>query len=279
MTVSDARPSSTASPVRGPVAAPRPLWRSVAVPAEHGGWGLTLEAVLLGLLVRPSLPGAAIGLAAFLAFVARTPLELALVDRRRHRRLPRTVLAQRVGAAELGGLVVLIAMTSLTARRGWWVPLVGSLPCFAVELSFDVRSRGRRLLPEVSGAVGVGAVAAAIALAGGSGARLAAALWAVLAARAVASVPFARTQVLRVKHRADHRLLAEVSQLLACAVAGAGLSLDNLVWPGMAAVGVLVAWNLLAMRRPVSSAKRVGVLQLLAGLLVVTAAAIGVHLG
>ena len=25
-------------------------WRAVAMPSEHGGWGLTLEPVLLGLL-------------------------------------------------------------------------------------------------------------------------------------------------------------------------------------------------------------------------------------
>ena len=31
----------------------RSAWRAVAMPAEHGGWGLTLEPVLLGLLGRP----------------------------------------------------------------------------------------------------------------------------------------------------------------------------------------------------------------------------------
>ena len=42
-------------------AATRPLWRSVAIPTEHGGWGLTLEPVVLGLAVAPSLAGIALG--------------------------------------------------------------------------------------------------------------------------------------------------------------------------------------------------------------------------
>ena len=35
----------------GPV---RAGWRGVAVPTEHGGWGFTLEPILLGLLVAHS---------------------------------------------------------------------------------------------------------------------------------------------------------------------------------------------------------------------------------
>ena len=55
------------------------------MPDEHGGWGLTAEPALLGLLVAPSWAGAALGIAAFLAFLVRTPLKLVLVDRWRGR--------------------------------------------------------------------------------------------------------------------------------------------------------------------------------------------------
>lgn len=41
--------------------APRSPWRSVALPSEHGGWGLTLEPGLLG-LVALVLAAAAVGL-------------------------------------------------------------------------------------------------------------------------------------------------------------------------------------------------------------------------
>lgn len=268
-----------AAPAARPAPSPRPMWRSVVVPAEHGGWGLTFEAALLGLLVRPSLAGLAIGVVALLAFVARTPLKLALVDRRRHRRLPRSVLAQRVAAVELTALAALLVTVALTAHAWWWAPLAGALPFFALELTFDVRSRGRRLLPEVSGAVGMGAVAAAIALAGGAGARVAIGLWVVLAARAVASVPYAHSQVRRLKRQADRRRLADVAQLLAGVVAVGGWVLGSVPWEGAAAIGALAAWELGALRAPVRSAKQVGMLQLAAGLIVVAAVVIGVRVG
>ena len=74
--------------------APRSPLRSVALPAEHGGWGLTLEPGLLGLLIAPSVAGACIAAAAMVAFLARTPLKLAAIDRRRCRDLARTRLAR-----------------------------------------------------------------------------------------------------------------------------------------------------------------------------------------
>ncbi len=81
------------------------------MPAEHGGWSLTLEPVLLGLLVA----------------------------------------------------------------RFWW-PLLAAAPLVAIKLWFDMRSRSRRLLPELAGTVGIGSVAAETALALG--------LWVAVAARA-----------------------------------------------------------------------------------------------
>jgi hypothetical protein len=249
------------------------------VPAEHGGWGLTVEAVLLGLLVRPGGAGAAIGAAALLAFLARTPLKLAVGDRRRHRRLDRTVLAERVAGAELAVLAGAVVVAAFIGQRWWWAPLAAALPFLGLELSFDVRSRGRRLVPELAGAVGMGAVAAAIGLAGGLDARLAVGLWVVLTARAVAAVPFARTQVRRLKRHGDQRLVADGAQLAAVVVVLAGCALGLLPWPTVVVVAGLAAWNLVAMRRAVRSAKEVGVLQMVAGLVVVAVAAIGVLVG
>ena len=65
-------------------------WRTVAMPTEHGGWGLTLEPVLLGLIVAWSGAGAALGVAAFAAFLLRTPAKLVAVDIRRDRWLDRS---------------------------------------------------------------------------------------------------------------------------------------------------------------------------------------------
>ncbi len=75
----------------------RSTLRSVAVPSEHGGWGLTLEPGLLGLLVAPGAAGVCLAVAAFVAFLARTPLKVVLVDRRRGRWLGRTRDRSRCG--------------------------------------------------------------------------------------------------------------------------------------------------------------------------------------
>jgi hypothetical protein len=82
--------------------------RAVAMPTEHGGWSLTLEPVLLGLLVAWSWPGVALGLAAMLAFLARTPVKLVLVDRWRGRWHMRTTVAARVAGVELLVLLALV---------------------------------------------------------------------------------------------------------------------------------------------------------------------------
>src|SRR4051812_40820253 len=87
----------------------RSVWRSVVIPSEHGGWGLTLEPALLGLFVAPTLAGLAAAAAALLAFLARTPLKLVLVDRHRHRQLARTRAAARAAAVELVFFCVLVA--------------------------------------------------------------------------------------------------------------------------------------------------------------------------
>ena len=130
-------------------------WRSVAVPTEHGGWSLTAEPALLALIVAWSLPGLALGLAAMLAFVARTPLKLVLVDTWRHRRLDRTRLAARIAAAELVVFALLVGFAVASGESGFWVPLAVAAPLVALELWFDMRSRSRRLIPELAGSVGM----------------------------------------------------------------------------------------------------------------------------
>ena len=180
----------------------RAPWRAPSPsPSEHGGWGLTAEPVLLGLLVAFSWPGVAIAAATLLAFLIHTPLKLALVDRRRGRSLPRTRLAWRIAVAELVLCAGVVSLAVVSAGWGWTVAIVAAAPLFATELWFDARSRGRRLLPELCGAVGITSATAAIVVAGGGPIGLAAASCLVLAARAIASIPFVRGQVARLHRR------------------------------------------------------------------------------
>jgi hypothetical protein len=255
----------------------RPQWRSVAVPSEHGGWGLTLEPVLLGLLVTFSWTGLAIGAAALLAFLARTPVKLALVDRRRRRALPRTRLAARIAAGELLGVLVLGGTAVAAAGWSWLVPLALAAPLFVVELWFDARSRSRRLTPELCGAVGITATAAAVVLAGGEPARLAVAVWMIPAARAIASVPFVRTQIARLHHRAASIAATDAFQLGGATLALSAVAVDQQVLAGTVAVALLAALQAASLRRPPPPARSLGLGQMALGLAVVAATAAGAH--
>jgi hypothetical protein len=269
---------TAANASEAPTAA-RALWRSVAIPTEHGGWGLTLEPVLLGLLLVASWAGAAVGVAAFLAFLVRTPLKLALVDRRRHRSLARTALATKIAAIELIAIVGLASFALVTAGWDWLAPVALAIPLVAVELWFDVRSRSRRLVPELCGAVGIAAVAATIVIAGDGDAMLAGAAWMILAARAFASIPYVRTQIVRTRRATVRLAPTDALQGFAALVAAGALVVDEQVLLGTCAVVVLAAAQSIALRREhIPAVKVIGLRQMAAGLAVVAATAIGATL-
>ncbi|HZP28895.1 MAG TPA: YwiC-like family protein [Acidimicrobiia bacterium] len=279
MSVDVARPEDAGLPPARPgrqAPSARSPWRAVAVPDEHGGWGLTAEPVLLGLLVAPSRAGAFLAVGALLAFVVRTPLKLVLVDHRRHRRLPRSRLAARVAGAELTVLAGAATVATVLAGWDWWIPVAGAAPLVGVELWFDMRSRSRRLLPELCGAVGIAAAGASVALAGGAGARLAVALWLVLAARAVASIPFVRLQVRRLHRGTVRTAPGDLAQGAGAAVAIAAVLVDGAVTAGAGAIAALALLQVLWARRPAIAAKTLGLRQMAAGFAVVAVTAAGV---
>jgi hypothetical protein len=253
----------------------RSPWRAVALPTEHGGWGLTLEPVLLGLLVAPSIAGGALAIAAFLAFLVRTPLKVVLVDRHRHRALDRDRLAARIAVIELAVLAAMVVVALAQSGVDWVVPIAVATPLFVTELWFDARSRSRRLVPELCGAVGMSAVTAAIAVAGGESWRLAIALWLVLAARALASVTFARVQVLRLRATPPSNTPSDLGQLTGLVVVAIAVAVDAAVSLGAAVVALLAMVQFGWSRGPARPAKVVGFSQLGFGLAVVVATAIG----
>ncbi len=254
----------------------RSMLRAVAVPAEHGGWSLTLEPVLLGLLVAWSWAGLALGGAALLGFVARTPLKLVLVDRFRGRWLDRTRLAARVAAVELAVLVGLAAVAVALGASGFWWPLIVAGPLIAVELWFDMRSRSRRLVPELCGTVGISSMAAVIALADGAETSLALGLWAVVAARSAAAIPYVRTQLFRGRNRPYHRWHSDLAQVLAVTVVGTAWLLDTIPPAPVLALAVVGTLNVIAVRRPPRPPKVLGFQQMGFGIAVILVTAIAV---
>ena len=255
----------------------RSMLRGVAVPAEHGGWGLTAEPVVLGLAVAPSVAGACIGLAAMLAFVARTPLRVVLVDRHRHRDLDRTVLARKVLLVETTVIGALVVAAVLTSVDGFWWPATIAAPLVALELWFDMRSRSRRLVPELAGTYGICSVAAMILLATGHPPAEAIAAWLILAGRATTAIPHVRAQIARLHRRSWSSRELIVADFAALAVAIAAVAIDPAVAPGAVAVAGVVAIQRITARTPVP-AKVIGIRQTILGLAVVAATVAGIHL-
>lgn len=253
-------------------------WREVALPREHGGWSLTAEPAVLGLLAAWSGSGVALAAAAIVAFVTRTPLKVVLVDRFRHRWLARTGLAVWIALAGLAVLVALAVAAVAGSDHRFWVPLALAAPLVVVELWFDMRSRSRRLVPELAGAVGIGSVAAAIALAGGSSGRVAAGLWCVIAARAAAAIPYVRVQLARAKGRPHRIWPSDLAQAGAVAAVAAAWAVDAVP---LAAVVVLALSGLVAvvgLRLPTRPAPLIGAEQSLVGLTVVLASGLATRL-
>lgn len=250
--------------------------RLVALPTEHGGWGLLLEPIALGLLVAPSLAGLLLGLAAAGAFLTRHPLKVALTDWRRDKRYPRTIWAERF--ALLYGLGALAAFAAaLLLALPFWAALALAAPLAIVQLAYDLRKESRSLLPELAGACALAAAAPAIALAGGWALLPALGLWAVLAARAVGAIIYVRARIRRLRGLqapAQPTLLAHGGGLLVVAVLA---SLGVASWLAVLAIALLLgrAVHGLAPGRPVVRPATIGKQELAFGVLTVLLVALG----
>ncbi|HLA11427.1 MAG TPA: YwiC-like family protein [Pyrinomonadaceae bacterium] len=174
--------------------------KPIALPVEHGGWGLLLEPVALGLLVAPSVSGFFVALAAVGAFLTRQPFKLLVGDLRRGRRLPRTPAAlQFVLLYVLLSAVCLIAAAA-TARNSFLLPLLLAAPLAGVQLLYDSLGKTRALIPELAGSLALGAVAASIALAQSGNWKVAYGLWLVMAARSLPTILYLRSR-LAISHK------------------------------------------------------------------------------
>ena len=265
-------------PPERPAAVP---WRAVALPAEHGGWGFLAEPVILGLVLAHSAAGLGLALAALAAFLARHPLRLLLIDRRKGVRYPRTTLAERAFAAYTAAALALVAVAFALASSPFWLPLAVAAPIGLVALAFDARGRSREAFPEAAGAVALGASAPAIALAGGAPAAFAWGAWALLALRAVTSVLYVRARI-----RLDRGLAAGPGAVHAghAAALAAATGLTSVGWaPWLAPVVFFVllarsGWGLSRWRRP-ARPQALGFQEVGYGLLTLALLAVGCRLG
>jgi hypothetical protein len=170
-------------------------WKSIALPNEHGGWGMLAEPLLVGLVLAPSAAAACLLIASVAAFMARHPLKLALSDRHRGTRHPRTVAAERVALAYATVALASAAGALALAGPRPFAPLLAVAPLALVQVTFDARLQGRHLAPEICGGVALAALAPALMLAGGWPLAPSLAVGALIALKATTCVLYVRARL------------------------------------------------------------------------------------
>jgi hypothetical protein len=258
----------------------RTLLKSVALPTEHGGWGFLLEPIVLGLLVAGSLPGLLFAVAALGVFLLHQPLKLALKDHRQRRRTARTIWAERF--ALLYGALALAPMVVLLLTRDWiflW-PVVLAVPFASVQLYYEARAQGRRLLPEVCGALALAMIAPALALLAGGAWPAALWLWMLLALRAVSAILYVRARLRLEYGRPVSAFSVWAAHGLGLLVAIGLAAIQAAPWLGVLAFGVLLARAGLGLsrHRQPQSAKIIGFQELAYGLMLAVGLAVGYRL-
>ena len=256
--------------------------RAVALPAEHGGWSLIIEPIVLGLLVAPSLVGVLIATGSLASFLARHPLKVALGDRRKRRILKRTSLADLFALLYITLAVVFFALLIMRPDRGFLLPLLIAGPLVLVQLLYDALGHSRKLMPEIAGAIAVGSIATAIALAGGWSRPTAYALWIIIACRHVPTILYLRVLLRRRREKQEPGVNAAVIAVQVLALLAVVLLLFFRIAPALAILVfaillVRACVGLLNEIQPVP--KKLGLSEIAFGALVVLAVGAGYRLG
>ena len=207
------------------------------LPAEHGSWFMLGFPMVLGGLLRPSLAGVCLSLAALSLFLGRPAL--------------RRLLNQQKDPAQLRALLLLggIAggfgiLTFLLAGFRFLLPLACVSPLALFALRADVERATRTLSVELAAQASFSGLAAALVMAGGGTFPEAGRAWLFATLLGGANLAHVR-RFLGYAHRleapelARRRILVQVLHLLLCGLSVALLAMRGL--PGLLWIG----WTLL----------------------------------
>lgn len=222
--------------------------KTIALPAEHGAWGLLFEPIALGLLVAPSIAGLYLALGAVGFFLARHPLTLVVLNRKRSS--PRTALARRFAILYLAiGTASFVAAFVFT-QRAFLLPLLIASPFAVVQVVHDWTGRRRVLVSELAGAIAISSLATAIALGGSWPMKASFGLWIIMIARAVPAILYVRACLRRVHASDDASPLPMIVAHVIAIAAAVVLAISNAASPW-----VIIALGLLAIRAVMGFAK------------------------
>lgn len=217
--------------------------KSVAIPAEHGGWGFLSEPLLLGLLIAPSFAGVGIALLMSAIFLLHQPFKIVVKDRRKGRVYERTRLAQRflVFYGVIGAVGAAVAWFSATAPA-WILPLACATPFAVLQLVYEFRNDGRSLISEIVGALVLASAAPAILLAADRVPLAAILAWAVIGLRIIPSILYVRARLRLSRGK-------PVSRALSVGLHAAAIGIGVLLWAlGLVNAALAIASALLLAR-------------------------------
>jgi hypothetical protein len=231
--------------------------KTIALPAEHGGWGLLFEPIALGLLLAPSVAGFYLALSAVGFFLARHPLTLLVLNRKRSS--PRTALARRFATLYLVIGIASFVAAFMFSRHQFILPLLIATPFALVQIVHDWTGRRRVLLSELAGVIAISSLATIVTLAGGWSMKAGFVLWAIMISRAVPAILYVRACLRRLRLSNAPAKPMIVAHLLAIgvAVAFAGVDLVS-AWVAMAMVLLLVRAVIGFARAKTLTAKQLG---------------------
>lgn len=251
--------------------------RPVALPAEHGGWSLVFEPIVLGLLLSPTLAGVLLSLAVAGAFLARHPFKLLVGDWRRQRNSQRTVLAVRFAVLYFVIASLALVLAVKIGGSSLLVPLILAAPIAVIQLIYDSLGRSRALVAELAGSIATGAVATAIAIAGGWSRPAAYGLWVIVAARSVPTILYLRARLRVLRQKPSSPVISIIAHVVAT------LILVSLTRMSVVPFLSIVAMTILLLRAVIGfsrfdervTAKKLGLRELAFGALTVFAVVIG----
>ncbi len=255
--------------------------RRIALPMEHGSWGILLEPIVAGLAVAFSIGGFWIALMIIGAFLMRQPLKVLILDRKGMRDDRRAKVAVQY-VVEFGIIFSVAAIASaLTAGVAPLIPLMCVIPLAAVQTYYDVFRRSRDLMPELAGAVAISASVAAITIAGGLSVPLAIGIWMALVARTIPSILYVRERLLLEKGKKFSRALPIAAHTSAVVAIGL-LAYFHLASVLTVFAGIFLLYRCVEgmgpARRPMK-AMQIGVREVIYGVIFVLSIIIGTALG
>ena len=255
--------------------------KRILLPAEHGAWGMLGEPIVVGLAIAMSAGAPWIALFAAAMFMARQPLKVLFsgIAARSKWAEHHNIALQFASVFVIIGAGALIG-TAVTADSDALLPFALAAPLAGYQFYFDITRRGRRLLPEIAGAAAISAAVAAMALAAGMSVGFAAALWAIFVFRAVPSIMYVRTRLRLEKGRP-----ASVVEPIAASFTALG-AVGLLTAAGAASYLTLAVFIVLMLRSAIGlspmrkkvRATRIGIMEVVYGILLTAAIIVGFYL-